>query len=57
MVIKIKTTLRLLCTAIVSFFLVNVVNIALTPTGSQVTLNLGQKMTVPCLEMSTLLKN
>lgn len=43
MLIKRKSKLQLVCTAIVSFFLVNAVNIHLTPTSNQVTLNIGQQ--------------
>ena len=43
MLIKRKSKLQLLCTAIVSFFLVNAVDIHLIPTSNQVTLNIGQK--------------
>lgn len=43
MLIKRKSKLQLLCTAIVSFFLVNAVDIHLTPTSNQVTLNIGKE--------------
>lgn len=43
MLIKRKSKLQLLCTAIVSFFLVNAVDIHLTPTSNQLTLNIGQE--------------
>ena len=43
MLIKRHSKLQLLFTAIVSFFLVNAVDIHLTPTSNQVTLNIGQK--------------
>lgn len=43
MVIKRKSKLQLLCTAIVSFLVVNTVDIHLTPTSNQVTLNIGQE--------------
>lgn len=43
MLIKRKSKLQLLCTAIVSFFLANAVDIHLTPTSNQVTLNIGQE--------------
>jgi uncharacterized membrane protein len=40
---KRKSKLQLVCTAIVSFFLINAVDIHLTPTNNQVTLNIGQQ--------------
>ena len=43
MLIKCQPKLQLLCAAIISFFLVNVVNIHLTPNSNQVTLNIGEE--------------
>lgn len=43
MLIKRKSKLQLLCTAVVSFCLVNTVDIHLTPTSNQVTLNIGEE--------------
>lgn len=43
MLIKRKSKLQLVCAAIVSFFLVNAVDIHLTSTSNQVTLNIGQQ--------------
>jgi uncharacterized membrane protein len=41
--IKRKSKLQLLCTAVISFFLVNTVDIHLTHNGNQATLNIGQE--------------
>lgn len=43
MLIKRKSKLQLVCTAIVSFFLVNSVDVHLTPNTNQVALNIGQQ--------------
>jgi uncharacterized membrane protein len=41
--VKRKSKLQLLCTAVISFFLVNAVDIHLTHNGNQATLNIGQE--------------
>ncbi len=43
MLVKRKSKLQLLCTAVISFFLVNAVDIHLTHNSNQATLNIGQE--------------